>query len=182
MTKKYQFGTCGLCCDICFLNNTKFQESAEYIIHLFEDPMLLGILSMNEPNFKEKDFPVFKNVLEIISKFPPCPGCDKRDACSIRECASEKKVENCSECNFFDVNKGICSAPPKPPKLPFLPPAPIFLAGLAKRYKNWNIENLKAFAKGKQKEIESQIEELIKNGKTSHDFIDFSVNLFDMKP
>ena len=60
-----------------------------------------------------------------------------------------------------------------------MPPAPIFLQVLSKRYQNSNIENLIAIAKAQKSKVNSKIEKMIKEGKTNRDLIDISVNLFE---
>lgn len=182
MENEHKLTTCGLSCDICDANTTKIQDSAAYLKEVFKDAMFAGVISMVNPDFKVGNLPIFKEMLMMISEFPPCPGCEGRDECAINLCVKDKNIKNCSQCNFLDINAGSCTAPPEPPKMPFLPPAPIFFNGITQRYKKWNIKNLKAMAKGNLAEIDSNIEELIKKDKTSRDLIDFSINLFDKKP
>jgi hypothetical protein len=182
MTEKYKITTCGLSCDLCDSNTTKLQDNAKYFLTVLKDPMFSGIISMMNPNssFNGENITLFNNMLKELEGFPPCPGCEKTMHCSINLCAKEKKVETCAECDNFNVNKGICTAPPTPQESAFTPPAPIYLAGISKRYQNTNIKNLRAIAKGKKKEVESWIADMIKKGKTSRDLIDVSVNLFEI--
>lgn len=182
MTEKYNITTCGLCCDLCDSNTTKLQDYAKYFLTVLKDPMFSGIISMMNPksSFNEENITILNSMLKELEGFPACPGCDKSMHCSINQCAKEKKVENCANCESFDVNKGICTALPNPQESAFTPPAPIYLGFLSKRYQNANIKNLQAIAKGKKKEVEIWIEDMIKKGKTSRDLIDISVNLFEM--
>lgn len=179
MIKDYELATCGLSCDLCDANTTKIQDAAKYLLKVFIDPMFLGVISMINPEFKKENVPAFKETLEVLEDFPPCPGCQERRDCIINQCIKEKGITNCSECNFLDLEAGICIAPPEPSKVPMMPPAPIFFNGLSKRYQNWNIENLNIFAKGKKDEINLRIGKMIKDGKSSRDLIDFSINLFE---
>jgi hypothetical protein len=179
MTKKYEITTCGLSCDLCDSNTTKTQDSAKYLLDIFRDPTFRGVISMASKEFNEKNFPIFKKMLEAIGGFPPCPGCNERKDCPINQCASEKQIENCSQCEFLDVKTGICNGPIEPPKTPMMPPAPIFFNGLTTRYQKLNTKHLKALKEGKIEDVEKGIEDLIKKGKTNRDFIDFSINLFD---
>jgi hypothetical protein len=182
MSEKNKITTCGLSCDLCDSNTTKLQDYAKYFLKVLEDPMFSGIISMMNPksSFSKGNTTTFNSMLKELEGFPPCPGCDKSMHCSINQCAKAKKVETCANCNSFDVDKGNCIETPTPKEAVFTPPAPIYLEFLAKRYQNINIKNLQAIAKGKQHEVESWIDEMIKKGKTSRDLIDTSVNLFEM--
>ncbi|MFX0138473.1 MAG: DUF3795 domain-containing protein [Candidatus Hodarchaeota archaeon] len=183
MSKKNEITTCGLSCDLCDANTTKTQDSAKYLLDIFRDPTFRGVISMASKDFNENNFHIFKKMLEDIEKFPPCPGCNGRKECPINQCGNKNQVEKCSQCEFLDVKAGICIGPIEPPKTPMMPPAPIFFNGLTKRYQNLNIKHLKALKEGKLEDVEKEIEDLIRKGKTNRDFIDFSINLFDsMKP
>lgn len=179
MTKNYKLATCGLSCDLCDANTTKIQDNAKYLLDAFKDPMFSGVLSMTNPDFKPENIPIFKEILEILKKNPPCPGCNGRKDCAINQCANNKKIENCAMCNYLNIESQSCSAPLEPPKTPFMPPAPIFFNGLVKRYRKWNIENLSAIKQGNNEEINRKLDKMIREGKTNRDVIDFSVNLFD---
>ncbi|MFX0028379.1 MAG: DUF3795 domain-containing protein [Candidatus Hermodarchaeota archaeon] len=182
MTEKYKIATCGLSCDICDGNTTKLQDNANYLLDVLKDPMFSGIISMSNPksNFTEENKTIFNNMLEELRSFPPCPGCDKNVGCSIKQCAQEKKVNSCAKCDNFNMDEGTCTAVPIPQKSSFGPPAPIYFGFLSKRYQNRNVKNLQAIAKGKEKDVELWIEDMIKKGKTSRDLIDTTVNLFEM--
>ena len=65
--------------------------------------------------------------------------------------------------------------------MPMMPPAPVFFQVLSKRYKNWNVENLISLMKGQKDDVDSKIDEMIKEGKSTRDLIDLSVNLFESK-
>ena len=178
---EYELATCGLSCDLCDANTPKIQNAAKYLIKVFEDPMFSGVLMMTNPEFNKENIVGFKETLEILNKFPPCPGCQERRDCVINQCTREKGIVSCSECSFLDVDGGICKAVPEPPKNPMMPPAPVYFNCLAKRYQNWNVENLIALSKGQKQEVDTKIAQMIKDGKISRELIDISVNLFDMK-
>jgi len=182
MTEKTKITTCGLSCDLCDSNTTKLQDYAKYFLKVLEDPMFSGIISMMNPqsSFNKENMATFNSMLKELGGFPPCPGCDKSMHCSINQCAKEKKVEHCANCKSFDVDKGICIEPPTPKEGAFTPPAPIYLEALSKRYQKTNIKNLQEIARGNIDKIELWIEEMIKEGKTSRDLIDTSVNLFEL--
>ncbi|MFX1292176.1 MAG: DUF3795 domain-containing protein [Promethearchaeota archaeon] len=182
MVEKYKITTCGLSCDLCDANTTKLQDNAKYFLKVLRDPMFSGIISMMNPksSFTKENITIFNNILKELGSFPPCPGCDKNEQCSINICAKEKKVETCAICENFDVKKGICIAPPVPQKSSFTPPAPIYFEFLSKRYQNRNVKNLQAIAKGNLKDVQLWIENMIKECKTSRELIDPSVNLFEM--
>ena len=178
--KNSKINPCGLTCDFCDSNTTKLQDSARYLLKASEDPMFFSIMSMTNPGFNKENIPGFKKIIKMVEGLPPCPGCDEAGYCSINQCAKEKKVDNCGKCNNFDADKGICTAPPTPSGSAQTPPAPIYLGLLGQRYKNINIKNLQAIAKGNVKKVESWIDNMVKNKKTNRDIIDTSVNLFDM--
>ena len=181
MTKEYELTTCGLSCDLCDSNTTKLQDSAKYLYKVFEDPMIQGVILMFNPEFKKENFSGFKETLEILKDYPPCPGCTSRMDCVINQCAKGKNLKSCGECEFLDLKAGICKSVPEQPKSPMIPPASIFFQILSKRYKKWNIENFKAFSKGEKDKVNSKIDKMIKEGKSSRDLIDLSVNLFEAK-
>jgi hypothetical protein len=182
MADNYKITTCGLSCDLCDSNTTKLQDNANYLLTMLKDPMFSGIISMMNPksSFTQENIKTFNDMLKELGSFPPCPGCNNRVECSINQCAKEKKVETCAQCESFDVNGGICAATPTPQKSGFFPPGPIFFGYLSKRYQNANVKNLQVIAKGKSKDIELWIENMKKEGKTNRDLIDVSVNLFEM--
>jgi len=179
MIEDYEITTCGLNCDLCDSNTTKMQDSAKYLLKVFEDPMIQRVLLMFNPGFKKENFLGFIDTLEILKSYPPCPGCQERIDCPINQCAKQKSITTCSECVFFDSDKGICRSIPEPSESPMMPPAPIFFQGLSKRYQNWNVENLVALTKGQKNNVNSKIGKMVKEGKSNRDLIDLSVNLFD---
>jgi len=181
MVKDYKLTTCGLSCDLCDSYTTKMQDSAKYLSKMFEDPMFQGVILMFNPNFKKENFLGFKDTLELLKNYPSCPGCQEREDCVINQCAKQKNINSCSECEFLDLDAGTCKAVPEQPKSPMMPPAPIFFQYLSKRYQNWNIETLIALNKDQKDEINSKIEKMINDGKSSRDLIDISVNLFESK-
>ncbi|MFX1316014.1 MAG: DUF3795 domain-containing protein [Promethearchaeota archaeon] len=181
MKKEHKITACGLSCEVCDSKTMKTQESANYLLEIFKDPMISGVISMTNPNFKQENMPTFNEMLEILSKFPPCPGCMGRKDCVINQCVKERGIDNCSECEFLDFEAKECKAPPKPSNVPMMPPAPIFFNGLSRRYRNRNIQNLEAIAKGNKEEVYQLIDNMIKNNKTSREWVDTSVNLFNSK-
>jgi hypothetical protein len=179
MTKHYKLTTCGLSCDLCDSNTSKLQNSAKYFLKVFEDPMFKGVLLMTSPEFKQENFSGFIDTLEVLKNYPPCPGCQERGDCTINQCAHQKGIGTCGECKFIDLEVGLCKDVPVQSGNPMIPPAPIFFQGLSKRYQNWNIENFKAIAKEDKDKVNSRIEKMIKEGKSSRDLVDISVNLFE---
>jgi hypothetical protein len=179
MSKDYELATCGLSCDLCDSNTTKLQDAAKYILKIFEDPMFQGVLLMSNPDFKQENFPGFIDTLEVLENYPPCPGCRERKDCAINQCANKKNITSCRECEFLDLDVGGCKAVPEPSETFMGPPAPIFFQGISKRYRNWNIENLIELVKGNKDKINLKIEKMIKDGKSSRDLIDLSVNFFE---
>jgi len=180
MVEKYNVNPCGLSCEFCDSNTTILEDSANYLLKASEDPMFFGIMSMTNPGFNEENIPGFKEIVQLIGGFPPCPGCKKSAHCSINQCVKDKGVDNCGQCNNFDIEKGNCTAPPTASGASITPPAPIYLEFLSKRYQNVNIKNLQAIAKRNTKEVELWIDNMVKNKKKNRDLIDTTVNLFDM--
>ena len=182
MTEKYKITTCGLSCDLCDSNPNKLQDNSRYLLKVLEDPMFSGIITMMNPksSFIAENLRTFSNMLKELEGFPPCPGCENRMQCSINACAKKNNVKNCAECDKFDVDKGMCTTSPSPKGSAFTPPAPIYLGFLSKRYQNMNIKNLQAIARGKKKNVELWIDDMLKKGKTNRDLIDVTVNIFEM--
>ena len=181
MKKNYILATCGLSCDLCDANSTKIKDSAAYLLKVFEDPMFASVLTFTTPEINPNNLPVFQETLDVLKMFPPCPGCQERQECPINQCVKEKGINNCSECKFLDIENERCNAIPTSTKVPMMPPAPIYLNGLVKRYQGWNIKNLKTLKEGKKKELNMNLEIMEKEGKSSRDLIDTSVNLFEMR-
>ncbi len=182
MVKKvYSINPCGLCCDLCDAKTTRVQDAARIVSNYLRDPNNQSILTMANPDVKEEKIVSTQETLEKMSTFPPCPGCEKRDECSIKTCAKQKNLNNCSECTLIDLKNNACTAPPTPPAMPFLPPTPVFFKGLSQRYRNWNIENLRLLKAGKREEVNLRINQLRAGKKSLGDLIDISQNLFQMK-
>ncbi len=182
MNKRYKITVCGLCCDLCEAKTTHLQDAAKKVADHLKDPMNRAVISRFNPQIKGDNLTITQGTLETLSNSPPCPGCEKRADCSIKNCNKQQSTRNCSECPQFNVGKGICVAPPTPAKLPFLPPAPIFFNGLSRRYQNWNVENLRLIREGNLEAINQRIAKLRAEKKSSQVLVDTSVNLFQMKP
>lgn len=182
MSEKYEITTCGLSCDLCDSNTSKLQESAKNIMIALKDPMFSGVISMMNPKtkFTNENVSIFRGMLEELGSFPTCPGCEKRYDCTINQCAKEKQIKTCANCDNFNVEGGVCTAPLTPSESVFTLPAPTFFKFLSQRYQNTNVRNLKLIAKGKSKEVAIWIEKMFEEGKTNRDLIDNSVNPFEM--
>ncbi|MHA2390538.1 MAG: DUF3795 domain-containing protein [Promethearchaeota archaeon] len=183
MSEKFKITTCGLSCDLCDSNTSKLQESSINILLALKDPMFSRVISVMNPNtkFTDENLTIFREMLEEIGNFPACPGCDNRFDCSINQCAKEKEIMTCANCFNFNGDDGVCTAPATPSESVFTLPAPAFFKFLSQRYQNTNVRNLQLIAKGDVKEVENWIEKMIKEGKTSRDLIDTSVNPFEMR-
>ncbi|MFX1376296.1 MAG: DUF3795 domain-containing protein [Promethearchaeota archaeon] len=179
MTRDYELATCGLSCDLCDANTTKLQDAAKYLHKAFEDPMFQSIFLMINPELDQENFLGFMSTLAILNKFPPCTGCQGRKNCVIDQCAKQKNKKSCSDCKLFDLESGICREIPNQSENTMQPPAPIYFQGLSKRYKKWNVENLILLNKGQKDKVNSRIDKLIKEGKSSRDLLDITVNLFE---
>ena len=131
------------------------------------------------PEFKSENVPIFKEILEILKRYPPCPGCNGREDCTINQCAKNKNIDNCSKCELLNIDLKSCTEELKPSDNAFMIQAPVFFNKLVKRYRNWNIDNLNAIKQGMKEEFNKKIDKMIKEGKTNRDVIDLLVNIFD---
>ena len=93
---KDQIGFCGTWCGSCVAGNGVLRE----LTRRYED--LIERYDLKEWGPKEFDFKEFMKGLRSIQKMPLCQGCLKGDGkpgCEIRICASNKKIDDCSECD-----------------------------------------------------------------------------------
>lgn len=63
-----------------------------------------------------------------------------------------------------------------------MPPPAIYFSILKKRYKGWNVENLRLMRDGNGPAFQERIQELQAAGKTSGDLLDKTVSFFDDPP
>lgn len=95
---KDQIGFCGIWCGSCAAGNGAVLE----LTRRYEQVVKNYNLEKWAPkgfNFKE-----FANGLTCIQTMSLCPGCKKNGgppACRIRNCASEKGLIDCSQCNLL---------------------------------------------------------------------------------
>ena len=96
---KEQIGSCGIWCGSCVAGNGVLQELAKRYNRVITD------YGLEQWAPKDFDFLEFKKGLDSIQTMPLCPGCQKgggRDGCEIRECVTEKRIRDCSECSHPD--------------------------------------------------------------------------------
>jgi hypothetical protein len=94
---KGQIGYCGLWCGSCIVGNGTLLELTKRYRELIKGYGVEGW------GLKDRgmDGDGFINTLIAIENLALCPGCLKgggNDACTMRPCAREKKVTDCTEC------------------------------------------------------------------------------------
>ncbi len=90
-----QIGYCGIWCGSCVAGNGALRELTRRYEAIVRGYGLEGWAS------KDFSFEEFMKGLASIQSMPLCEGCLKGDGdpdCRIRACASEKKIDECSEC------------------------------------------------------------------------------------
>ncbi len=96
---KDQIGFCGIWCGSCVAGNGTLRELTRMYAETIK---AYGLKEWAPDNF---DYEEFSKGLASIQEMPLCPGCLKdggRDDCEIRACASEKNLNDCSECGDPD--------------------------------------------------------------------------------
>lgn len=94
-TVKNQIGFCGIWCGSCVVGNGALKA----ITQKYEE--VISNYGLKEWGPKDFDFQEFTKGLESIQAIPGCNGClkgDGRTDCEMRTCASNKKLNDCSEC------------------------------------------------------------------------------------
>lgn len=92
---KNQIGCCGIWCGSCIVGNGALRE----LTTRYEK--ILAAYGMKEWAPSDFDHAGFSRSLDVIRRFGACPGCREgggRDNCEIRGCASEKRLNDCTEC------------------------------------------------------------------------------------
>lgn len=93
---KDQIGFCGIWCGSCVVGNGTLRE----LTKRYEEIVKSYGLEHWAP--KDFDFKEFMKGLASIEALPLCQGClkgDGRPDCEIRACASNKNLNDCSECD-----------------------------------------------------------------------------------
>jgi hypothetical protein len=96
---KVQIGACGIWCGSCVAGNGVLQELTRKYTKIIAD------YDLEQWASKDFDFKEFAKGLQSIQNMPLCPGCLKgggRDDCEIRACGTDKKINDCSECENPD--------------------------------------------------------------------------------
>ena len=91
-----QIGFCGIWCGSCVVGNGTLRELTERYGEI------IGAYGLEEWAPKDFDYKEFLKGLESIQGMPLCPGCLKgggKDNCEMKACASNKTIDNCSECH-----------------------------------------------------------------------------------
>jgi hypothetical protein len=108
---KDKFGPCGLLCEKCFaFENGPIRTHAEQLKqHLgsFDNYAQRFVSLLNDPTFEK--YPDFKVVLELLSS-GSCKGCRKQEchlfeACKVKDCYINRKVDFCFQCSEFPCDK-----------------------------------------------------------------------------
>lgn len=92
---KDQIGYCGLWCGSCVVGNGTLRELTKRYEHLIKG------YGIDEWGAKGFDAEEFRKGLKAIQEIPICKGCLKgggNNRCSVRPCASKKRLSDCGEC------------------------------------------------------------------------------------
>jgi hypothetical protein len=92
---KNQIGFCGIWCGSCVVGN----GTLKLLTQKYEE--IINNYGLEEWVSKDFEFREFMKGLESIQATPVCNGCLKEDGrpdCEMRTCASNKKLNDCSEC------------------------------------------------------------------------------------
>jgi hypothetical protein len=93
---KDQIGFCGIWCGSCVVGNGTLQEITKRY------KKLIQAYGVSEWCPKDFDYDEFTKGLASLQRMPLCSGCMKgggRDNCEIRACASDKELQDCTECS-----------------------------------------------------------------------------------
>lgn len=91
-----QIGFCGIWCGSCIVGNGALRELTK------EYEQIIKAYGLEEWGPKDFDFKEFMKGLGSIKAMPLCQGClkgDGRPNCEIRICASNRKINDCCECD-----------------------------------------------------------------------------------
>jgi len=92
---KNQIGFCGLWCGSCVVGNGALKELTKKYEHILKG------YGVNDWGAKDFNWKEFKKGLASIQTLPICQGCLKGDGneeCTIRPCALNKNISDCTEC------------------------------------------------------------------------------------
>jgi hypothetical protein len=101
---KNQIGYCGLWCGSCAVGNGTIGELAGRLGKLVRD------YGVEEWGPKDIDYAGLHKSLASINELPPCPGCLKgggRTDCEMRECARQKHLKECVECEESETCRNV---------------------------------------------------------------------------
>jgi len=93
---KDQIGFCGIWCGSCVVGNGVLRELTKRYGEIIKK------YGVDEWGPKDFDVKEFMNGLASIQTIPVCQGCLKdggRTNCEMRNCASNKKISDCSQCD-----------------------------------------------------------------------------------
>ena len=93
---KGQIGACGIWCGSCVAGNGVLQILTEKYREITE------AYDLKQWAPKDFDYDEFSKGLQSIQSMPTCPGCLRGGGipeCTMRNCAAEKGVANCSRCS-----------------------------------------------------------------------------------
>ena len=108
---KYKFGPCGLLCEKCFAyENGPIQTHALQLkqqLGNFDNYAKRFVHLLHEPTFDK--YTDFKEFLDLLAS-GNCKGCRKQEchlfeACKVKDCYKDKKVDFCFQCNDFPCDK-----------------------------------------------------------------------------
>jgi hypothetical protein len=156
--EKSYIAPCGIFCGACDAYLGKSPKLAKELLRIVDgfNIMDLGPLAFGTDPKKIK---TFLNILKKLSRAISCSGCHSggcwNPMCGVKICTKEKNFLTCAECDTFP-----CQPSEEDRKKPLENKAAM-LELLARRYGNWNIENLKRIKEvGYKKFIEEMLEKV----------------------
>lgn len=150
-------GACGAYCGACLAYRAELAEEAGRLLHRVRRQGFLSLARRLQPADGAK-VDQFFDVLDRLARTPACPGCSAgggpRD-CPVRACAGQRALITCASCADLErCARG--ELPPEPaartrrqraelraegPPFPF--GASDYLARLCRKYRGWNLDNLR---------------------------------------
>ena len=101
---KNQIGFCGIWCGSCVVGNGTLRELTKKYETIIKN------YDLEEWAPKDFEFKEFAKGLTSIQTVPLCPGCLKgggRDNCEMKACASNRGINDCSECDQPEACKNL---------------------------------------------------------------------------
>jgi hypothetical protein len=136
-------GCCGIYCGACFAYRKEISDKAKSLRELLKKEKFNKIA---KPFKWVGDYREFRKWLSWLVRLKCDNGCQAGDGnpfCSIRKCCRKKGFVSCADCELMPCKK---------------------LEWISKRYKKWNIENLKRIREVGYKKWLKEQRESVKKG------------------